>query len=503
MVLGLSLITIVFDLHRLMDDYLETGGHSYLQDLFIALNMTGIIGLIYSALRIRDLNAEIDRRITAEDRAEWIACHDPLTNLPNRRALDAKGGAIGLAHAQGMGLVVYSIDLDGFKRANDLWGHDFGDLVLKTVAQRLLDIFPDDHVLRLGGDEFLIVAKRAGCLDLDATGRTILQRIGEPVRIGHRSADIGASVGYALYPEDSTDLLTVIQGADNAMYEAKRRGRNTVTPFQAEIRAVTLRRARMEGELRAAIRMHRIVPYYQPLVDLKTGAIIGFEALARWEITPGQFIAANEFIALAEETGQIAELTDSLFRQACRNALTWPAGTVLSFNISAIQLSDRLLGLRILTMLAETGLPPTRLELEVTETALVQDPQTARLILEQFVGAGISIALDDFGTGHSSLSQLSTYRFDKIKIDRSFISTFEHSEKQDKLVRAIIALGAGLGVKVTAEGIETESQMAKLSALGCDIGQGYLLGRPAPLPASGQGVVNHYAASAGASALSA
>ncbi|WP_370879999.1 EAL domain-containing protein [Shinella sedimenti] len=204
---------------------------------------------------------------------------------------------------------------------------------------------------------------------------------------------------------------------------------------------------------------------------------VGYEALARWEMSPGKFVPPCEFIPLAEDAGLIVELTDQLFRIACQDALSWPAHTVLSFNISPVQLSDRLLGLRLLKILGEVGLPVHRLELEVTESALINDPETARGVLDDLVKSGINIALDDFGTGYSSLSQLLSYNFNKIKIDRSFVATFEDSDRQEKIVRAIIALGAVLGVKITAE----ETQLRRLQDLGCDIGQGYLLGKPCPI----------------------
>jgi EAL domain-containing protein (putative c-di-GMP-specific phosphodiesterase class I) len=202
--------------------------------------------------------------------------------------------------------------------------------------------------------------------------------------------------------------------------------------------------------------------------------------LARWKTAEGRFIPPCDFIPVAEDAGLIVELTEQLFRRACKDAMSWPSDTILSFNVSPTQLSDRLLGLRLLKIMGEVGLPVQRLEIEITESALIQDAAVAKEVLEDLTKAGIRIALDDFGTGYSSLSQLSNYQFQKIKIDRSFIQTFETSEKQDKVVRAMVALGHGLGVQVTAEGIEEPSQLQYLQELGCDLGQGYLLGRPQP-----------------------
>ncbi|MFW8586889.1 putative bifunctional diguanylate cyclase/phosphodiesterase [Rhizobium beringeri] len=343
-----------------------------------------------------------------------------------------------------------------------------------------LPSFPREHVFRLGGDEFVVLARRIGNPDLVALGNRIVTVIGKPFTFNGVAVDLGASVGFALFPENGDDLSQVIRHSDCAMYVAKRQGRNLVKPFVPSMQDELAKRIRVEADLRAAIKKAEIVPYYQPLVDLKTNRIIGFEALARWKTASGEFIPPNEFIPVAEEAGLIVELTDQLLRHACTDALSWPNELVLSFNLSPIQLSDRLLGLRILKILGDVGLPTHRVELEVTESAIIQDAVTARIVLDDLVNAGVRIALDDFGTGYSSLSQLSNYRFDKIKIDRSFVSSFETNDKQDKVIKAIIALGVGLGVTITAEGIEEESQLQRLQDLGCDIGQGYLLGRPAP-----------------------
>ncbi|MBY3133250.1 putative bifunctional diguanylate cyclase/phosphodiesterase [Rhizobium laguerreae] len=465
--------------HEGLDRFIEKHHDYPLDHALLALNISGFLGLIYSALRIRDLSREVNRRLQAEKNVDWIACHDTLTELPNRRFLDSVC-VQAMTDQREETYAVFSIDLDGFKKVNDLLGHDHGDAVLKTVAQRLSSLFPREHVFRLGGDEFVVLARRTGNPDLAALANRIVTVIGKPFTFNGVAVDLGASVGFALFPENGDDLSHVIRHSDCAMYVAKKQGRNLVKPFVPSMQDELAKRIRMEADLRAAIRKAEIVPYYQPLVDLKTNRIIGFEALARWKTASGEFIPPNEFIPVAEEAGLIVELTDQLLRHACTDALSWPSELVLSFNLSPIQLSDRLLGLRILKILGDVGLPAHRVELEVTESAIIQDAVTARIVLDDLVNAGVGIALDDFGTGYSSLSQLSNYRFDKIKIDRSFVSSFETDDKQDKVIRAIIALGVGLGVTITAEGIEEESQLQRLQDLGCDIGQGYLLGRPAP-----------------------
>tara|TARA_R110002124_G_scaffold144122_15_gene309066 strand:+ start:16881 stop:17738 length:858 start_codon:yes stop_codon:yes gene_type:complete len=239
-------------------------------------------------------------------------------------------------------------------------------------------------------------------------------------------------------------------------------------------------RAQMEQALRIAVRRQEIVPYYQPLLNLVDGKLIGFEALARWQRENGEFTPPDVFIALAEDAGVITELSESLLRQACTEAQNWPNDTILAFNISPTQLTDRLLGLRIVQILAETGLSPHRLEIEIIESALVRDTETAIMIVADLHNAGIRVALDDFGTGFSSLSQLGTLSFDKIKIDRSFISDSEHDVKRRKIVNAIVNLGRGLGIETTAEGIETLEQYALMKEMGCSSGQGYLFSKARP-----------------------
>ncbi|OAV55956.1 diguanylate cyclase [Rhizobium sp. WYCCWR10014] len=469
-----------FDWHEELDAFIDKHHDYPLDHALLALNISGFLGLIYSALRISDLSREVHRRLQAEKNVDWIACHDTLTELPNHRFLDSVCAREMTDQRAQETYAVFSIDLDGFKKINDLLGHDHGDAVLKTVAQRLSSLFPREHVFRLGGDEFVVLARRTGNPDLAALGNRMVSVIGKPFTFNGVAVDLGASVGFALYPENGDDLSQVIRHSDCAMYVAKKQGRNLVKRFVPSMQDELAKRIRVEADLRAAIRKAEIVPYYQPLVDLKTNRIIGFEALARWMTASGEFIPPNEFIPVAEEAGLIVELTDQLLRRACTDALSWPSEFVLSFNLSPIQLSDRLLGLRILKILGDVGLPAHRVEMEVTESAIIQDAVTAQIVLDDLVNAGVRIALDDFGTGYSSLSQLSNYRFDKIKIDRSFVASFETNDKQDKVIKAIIALGVGLGVTITAEGIEEESQLQRLQDLGCDIGQGYLLGRPAP-----------------------
>nr|WP_246762711.1 GGDEF domain-containing protein [Rhizobium sp. NZLR1] len=279
-----------FHWHEGLDGFIEQH-HGYpLDHALLALNISGFLGLIYSALRIRDLSREVNRRLQAEKNVDWIACHDTLTELPNRRFLDSLCARAMIDQRAQETYAVFSIDLDGFKKVNDLLGHDHGDAVLKIVAQRLSALFPRERVFRIGADEFVVLARRMGNPDLAALGSRIVRVIGKPFTFNGVAVDLGASVGFALYPENGDDLGQVIRHSDCAMSVAKKQGRDLVKPFVPSMQDELAKRIRMEGDLRAAIRKAEIVPYYQPLVDLKANKIIGFEALARWKTASGEFI---------------------------------------------------------------------------------------------------------------------------------------------------------------------------------------------------------------------
>lgn len=475
--------SLAINAHEALDYFFRAHEDYQLDEIFTAFIVAGALGLVYSVVRVKDLSFEMSRRLAAEKKIHAAVLHDYLTGLPNRRMLDADADHILETAASDGRIAAYSIDLSGLKQVNDNLGQMVGDAVLKSIGDRLRQLQDEDRVFHLGADRFLIVARGASASVAEAHSKRIIKAIGQPIRSWGTTVEIGASVGYAIWPNDAAEVHTLVRAAECAMYVAKKQGRNVTQAFAPAMESEVRKRLQMEVELKSAIRDKAIVPYYQPLVDLKTKQVVGYEALARWEVSPGKFVSPCEFIPLAEETGMIGELSETLFAVACLDAMDWPPHIVLSFNISATQLADRHLGLKIMKTLSDTGLPVQRLEVEVTESAIIQDPESAHLVLNCLDQAGIQIALDDFGTGHSSLSQLSSYPFHRIKIDRSFVASFEHGEKQDKIVKTIISLGSSLGLKVTAEGIEHESQLEKLAALGCDIGQGYLLGRPLPAKA--------------------
>ena len=378
--------------------------------------------------------------------------------------------------------MVFALDLDGFKRANDLLGHAAGDQVLITVADRLRKQFRTSVIARQGGDEFLIlVSQDAVPFPLVAAQETIAF-ISEPIKVNDTEVEIGVSIGIAV-AEPGKDANDLVDQADIALYVAKSAGRNTAKVFDAAMMEFASQRASMEQALRHAIRNGDIVPHFQPLMNLRSGRLTGFEALARWHRGNGVFTPPDVFVSLAEQAGLITELSDSLLHQACRVATTWPADLILSFNVSPMQMSDKLLGLRIIRALDAAGLPPNRLEIEITESAVVRELEAATQIISDLRNAGIQVALDDFGTGFSSLSQLGNFSFDRIKVDRSFVAECERDPKRLKIIKAILNLGKGLGIHTTAEGIETAEQLALMKGMGCENGQGYLFS-PA-MPASG------------------
>ncbi len=452
--------------------------------LFLAFIIAGFASFLYSLLRIFDLRQEMQRQQEQGRRALWTATHDHLTRLPNRYAferfetLPATGDND--ADPEPMA-TVFSIDLDGFKKVNDLLGHQGGDLLLQEVARRLSAFGAENCVFRFGGDEFIVIARDL-LPNRDARfAELIVHSLTRPMKIDALWCQVGASIGYARWPEQGTHIKDVCHKSDIALYEAKARGANTSLLFHEDMQMKVSERAKLEGLLRNAIDTHQIRPFYQPLVDLRSGDVCGFEALARWTLADGTSISPQVFISIAEETGLITPLFQQLLSTACRDAKSWPQHIGLSFNLSAVQMEDRLLAARILEVVEDAGFAPERLEIEITENALIKDPTLAAAIIDDLHAAGILVALDDFGTGYSSLSQLARYAFDKIKIDQSFVRSLgQGGGRHDKIVQALLNLSRGLEVKTTVEGIEEHHQLAYFLNEGCDIGQGYLFGKAMP-----------------------
>lgn len=450
----------------------------------LLLGAVVVISVLYMGWRrVRAQETEIRRRVAAERRAHVLANTDPLTSLANRRvlqaavkaALDAPPGAEQV-HA------VLLIDLNGFKKINDVHGHPAGDEVLTIIAGRLRSAVRDGDVLaRLGGDEFAVVAHHlSGPESALAVATRILEALKQPIDRDTHQHRVGAGIGIALIPRDGTQAADILRKADLALYRAKTEGHSAIHFFEQEMDRRVRDREVLENELAAAIGTESLVPWYQPIVDLKTGEVLEFEALARWKHPRLGELTADRFISIAESAGLMGELSDWLLRCAAHEAITWPSHVMLSFNISPSQLRDRTLGMRILAILGETGLPPHRLEIEVTESAIVRDLSAAQEVLSSLRDAGIRIALDDFGTGYSSLYHLRNFKIDKIKIDRSFISAMASEAESAAIVRALAGLGHGLGLTITAEGVEGRSQCDELIKQGCQQAQGFLFSKAVP-----------------------
>jgi diguanylate cyclase (GGDEF)-like protein len=437
---------------------------------------------IFSYRRMKELTLEMKARRGAEMEARTLSRHDPLTGLPNRRYFVEMLGEVLLTTTADSLSAVLMLDLDGFKAVNDAYGHAVGDLVLIEFAQRVSAVMRSGAVfIRVGGDEFAVIVPNIRSLDNPtALARRIVTTVAEPFLIGQISTTVGVGIGIAIAPSDGMDPEVLVQRADRALYRAKAEGRSCIHFFEPDMDTHVERRVAIEKALRAAVAAKNIVPYYQPVVALEGRRIVGFEALARWKTDKFGWIAPDVFITVAEEIGLISELGDQLLRQACLDARAWPPDLTLAFNISAIQLHDPAIGLRILSILAETGFNARRLELEITETALFENVKIAQDVTSQLRQAGVRIALDDFGTGYATLSQLLSLKLDRIKIDRSFVDRLGKDKESTTIVRAVLGLANGFELETTAEGIENDQQLAALKADGCLEGQGFLFSKAVP-----------------------
>jgi diguanylate cyclase (GGDEF)-like protein len=420
--------------------------------------------------------------IAAQELAQSLARHDALTGLPNRRVFaDNLRKAIALSAAEGGDCAVLLVNLDRFKSVNDLYGHETGDTLLCDVAARLLALIPPHGcVSRLGGDEFAVTVAGANQRHLSVRlAQRIITSLSAPFTVGNAQVDLGATIGVAFRSQENSTPEALLRAADVAMNRAKQESRGSFQFFEDSMDRELKVRAQLKIDLRKAVANNEIRPFYQPLVSLPDRSLIGFEILARWP-RAAEMIMPDIFIPIAEDTGLLPELTFRILRQACLDGKTWPAPLKLSLNVSPTQLMDAALPQRILAILTETGFPPRRLEVEVTESAIVHNMETAQATLLSLHNMGVSIALDDFGTGYSSLSHLRMLCFDKIKIDRSFVLSMRENSDSRKLVDAILGVGKSLGLPTTAEGIETEDDAEWLAKNGCSSGQGFLFGKAMP-----------------------
>ncbi|MCL4132116.1 UNVERIFIED_CONTAM: hypothetical protein GTU68_027968 [Idotea baltica] len=412
-----------------------------------------------------------------------MALHDSLTGLPNRTYFNEHlKQTMSRAHSLGRRMAVVVIDLDRFKEINDQFGHDVGDIALSTFAQRVEAILKQDEFFaRTGGDEFILIRPLKTSLDLSEFVTRVAAAATDRTEINGIETMIGASLGVAIYPDDAEDPDALVSAADLAMYRAKADRTNDVSYYEPSLDNAARRKRDLAVHLRQAVESEGFTLNYQVQKDIRTNRTIGFEALARWIHPELGSISPAEFIPLAEETGLIIPLGEWILRRACEDAASWTGQHKVSVNISAVQLAHVELDSLIESILWETGLPASRLEIEITESALMTDIQTIIEMLRRIQALGVTIAMDDFGTGYSSLANLQSFPFDKIKLDRAFIWKLENSSDAQAIIRAVLALGHSLDLPVLAEGVETEAQRDFLLQEGCFAVQGFLYGRPKPL----------------------
>jgi diguanylate cyclase (GGDEF)-like protein len=426
---------------------------------------------------------DVTEQRRSEAKIAHMALHDALTDLPNRALLN-EHLEHALARAKRGGIVaIHLLDLDYFKNVNDTLGHAAGDKLLKMVADRLRGLVREaDTIARMGGDEFAIaqvgVAQPA---DATSLAQRVIEAVGEPYEIDGHQVIIGTSVGIAVSASDGPSPDLLLRNADLALYRAKSSGRGTLRFFEPEMDAQMQARRAMESDLRKALVRHEFELHYQPIVDLQSNQISGFEALIRWPHSERGMVLPGTFIPLAEEIGIIVPLGEWVLRTACATAARWPDHIKICVNLSSVQFRARGLVQVVVGALAASGLRPGRLELEITETVLLADTEGTLAVLHQLRELGVRIAMDDFGTGYSSLSYLQTFPFDRIKIDRSFVKGVAENLGSLNIVRAVAALANGLGMATTAEGVETQEQLAAVKSEGCSEMQGFLFSGALPV----------------------
>jgi diguanylate cyclase (GGDEF)-like protein/PAS domain S-box-containing protein len=479
----------------------ETGGHlnldpeQYRLELLRGLAQGHVTSLIVKTAQGREVlvknspmasggwvavHEDITERRRAEAQIAHLAHYDALTGLCNRSRFQEELAQVEMRVKRGECFAVFCLDLDRFKEVNDSLGHPVGDLLLKAVASRLRDcVRESDLVARLGGDEFAILQTGA-CLPTEATALAsrLIESISVPYELASHQVAVGVSVGIALAPDDGLDPNALLRSADMALYRAKADGRNLYRFFEAEMDARMQARRSLEIDLRKAIAAAEFELLYQPIIDLRTQKISGFEALLRWPSATRGLLVPADFIPLAEETGLIVPLGNWVLRQACMDAVEWPGDVMVAVNLSPAQFRNKQLILTVMSALAASGLAAGRLALEITETVLLQDAETTLAVLQKLREIGVKIAMDDFGTGYSSLSYLRKFPFDKIKIDQSFIRDMSDHGDSLAIVRAVVAMSSSLSIGTTAEGVETFQQLERLKSEGCTEAQGYLFSPP-------------------------
>ena len=426
---------------------------------------------------------DITERKRAESRLAFLAQHDGLTGLPNRNLLRQQmDEALLRSRRSTEKVAVLVLGLDHFKSVNDTLGHGVGDKLLRGVARRLRSILREEDVLaRLNSDEFAIIQTGLSRPeDAALLSRRLLEAIGDPYLLDGHSVVIGATIGIAMAPGDGEDSERLLKNADMALSRAKTETRGTFAFFESGMDARAQSRRRIELDLRDAILNDVLQPHYQPFVDLASGRITGFEALVRWPHPERGMVPPGEFIPVAEETGLINSLGVMMLRRACFDAALWPDDVRVAVNLSPAQFRTSNLLSIVMDALKQSGLPAKRLELEITETLLLEKSSEVLASLHALRALGVRVSMDDFGTGYSSLSYLRSFPFDKIKVDQSFVRDLDANRDAQAIIRAIASLGKGIGVTITAEGVETEAELSCLRAEGCHEGQGFLFSRARP-----------------------
>jgi diguanylate cyclase (GGDEF)-like protein len=435
---------------------------------------------------------DISERKRTEEQIRRLAYCDSLTGIPNRQAfLELLERELAHSRQAGKKFAVLFMDLDSFKRINDTLGHNVGDLLLQTVSERLRDtIRPSDvvshnHLARLGGDEFTILIP-----DLDrvedalAVAQRVKDAMRRPFQLDGNEIFVTASIGISLYPKDGEDSESLLKYADTAMYHAKNCGKNNAKLYSSSLTMQIMSHVKLEVGLRKALQNNELYLLYQPQIDVPSSQIVGVEALVRWRHPEHGIIPPNDFIPLAEETGLIVPIGEWVLRTACTQAKAWQQtcrrAIRMAVNLSARQFKDENLTQIVLSALGDTGLEPRLLELELTEGTLMDDARATMAMLEQLRGIGVLLSIDDFGTGYSSMSYLKRFDVRALKIDKSFITGLPQDPENAAITRAIIAMAHGLKMIVVAEGVETDEQLTLLEQYGCDMAQGYFLGRPSP-----------------------
>ncbi len=438
----------------------------------------GVAWSVFVGLRRKVSDSEADLR-----RMAW---YDPVTKLPNRNLfMQRLREAVNAAREERRGMAVLFIDLDNFKLVNDTLGHEAGDVLLVTVAERLRGLLRvGDSVCRLGGDEFVILLHPCGRGEAQAVSERALVAISLPVSVYEQEVYVGGSIGIACFPEDGLDATALLRCADTAMYQAKDNGRNNFQFYTSDMNLKALQQFAIETSLRKALERDEMLLYYQPLVDVETRAIVGVEALLRWKSEEFGTFASSDFIAIAEQSGLINQLGHWALTAACRQMREWRdsglSGLTVAVNLSPRQFHNGDLVNQVRDALMESGLEPGALELEITESVLIKHNMEAIAKLTELADLGVKLAIDDFGTGYSSLSYLKRLPIHRLKIDKSFVRESHIDPDDAAIATAIIGMAAGLGIEVTAEGVENEEQLAFLKQAGCQIVQGYYFGSPLP-----------------------